>query len=272
MGKYFSIGEMSKLHNISVQTLRHYEKIDLLKPSYTNEKTGYRYYSMKQFSTVDLIKQCKAMGLSLDEIKEVIGNYTSLESILNIIGNQKQIIDEKIIELNNIKENINFLENKIKSTLNNGINKVFIQHNDERKFIKYDYKERYTEEFELNLRKVLLDIEENYGNLSSELAFSTSYKDIIEKNKVTYNNVLIHLNEKVNSKDKNIITLPKGDYITMYFDDTYNNSSNYYEDVINYIKQNNLNVSGDFYEIYIMTRVGNDERVKSLAQIEILKI
>ena len=35
----FSIGEMSKLHNISVQTLRHYDKIGLLKPSYINEKS-----------------------------------------------------------------------------------------------------------------------------------------------------------------------------------------------------------------------------------------
>ncbi|MDO7205274.1 MerR family transcriptional regulator [Paraclostridium bifermentans] len=89
MGKYLSIGQMAKLNNISVQTLRHYEKVELLKPSYINETTGYRYYSMKDFSTIDLIKQCKAMGMPLEEIKEVTHNYTSLESIFNILGNQK---------------------------------------------------------------------------------------------------------------------------------------------------------------------------------------
>ncbi|MGL5353950.1 MAG: MerR family transcriptional regulator, partial [Clostridium sp.] len=68
----FSIGEISKLHNISVQTLRHYDKIGLLKPSYINESTGYRYYSAKHFVIIDLIKQCKSMGLSLDEIKGLI--------------------------------------------------------------------------------------------------------------------------------------------------------------------------------------------------------
>ena len=85
MKKYFTIGEMSKLHNISIETLRHYDRFGILKPEYINEKTGYRYYSTKSFITIYLIKQCKAIGLSLDEIKEIINDYTSLDSVLNII-------------------------------------------------------------------------------------------------------------------------------------------------------------------------------------------
>ena len=96
MKKYFSIGEMSKLHNISIETLRHYDRTGILKPEYINEKTGYRYYSTQSFITIDLIKKCKAIGLSLDEIKEIKNDYTSLESILTIIKNQKNIIDKKI--------------------------------------------------------------------------------------------------------------------------------------------------------------------------------
>ena len=94
MGKYLSIGQIGKLNNLSVQTLRHYEKVGILKPSYINKESGYRYYSMKDFNTIDLIKQCKAMGLSLEEIKEVTNNYTSLESIVNILGNQKELINK----------------------------------------------------------------------------------------------------------------------------------------------------------------------------------
>ena len=39
MKKYFTIGEMSKLHNISIETLRHYDRFGILKPEYINEKT-----------------------------------------------------------------------------------------------------------------------------------------------------------------------------------------------------------------------------------------
>ena len=106
MKSKFSIGEVAKIHNITVETLRHYDRVGLLKPSYINSSTRYRYYSAKDFIILDLIKQCKAMGLSLDEIKSIIENYTSPESVLHTIRKQKVIINEKIKELNRIKDNI----------------------------------------------------------------------------------------------------------------------------------------------------------------------
>ena len=65
-----------------------------------------------------------------------------------------------------------------------------------------------------------------------------------------------------NDYEKIIIILPKGEYITLNFDDQYINAYKYYKKVIDYIKNNNIKVQGDFYEIYIMTRVGNDGREK----------
>ena len=100
---------------------------------------------MKDFNTIDLIKQCKAMGLSLEEIKEVTNNYTSLESIVDILGKQKKIIAEKIKELENIKNKVESLEDKIKVSLNKGINKVFIKYNEERKFIQYNFTDRFSD-------------------------------------------------------------------------------------------------------------------------------
>lgn len=39
-----SIGQMSKTCGVSVKTLRHYDKIGLLRPEQTDMFTGYRYY------------------------------------------------------------------------------------------------------------------------------------------------------------------------------------------------------------------------------------
>ncbi|WP_250673734.1 MerR family transcriptional regulator [Paraclostridium ghonii] len=270
MGKYLSIGQMAKLNNISVQTLRHYEKLELLIPSYTNENTGYRYYSMKDFNTIDLIKQCKAMGMSLEEIKDVTNNYKSLESIVNILGNQKQIITEKIKELENIKNKIESLENKIGISLEKGLNNVFVKNNEERKFKIYNYKDRYTDEFEINLRKVLLEVERDYENVNAEIAFTTSYKDMKVNQNVIYKNVMINLGEDKNFTDEKIIIIPKGRYVTMYFDDAYRDAGKYYNVIMKYIKENKIETIGDFHEIYIMTRVGMDGKEKSLGQIEIL--
>jgi len=66
MSTYFTIGEISKLYTLSIQTLRHYDKIGLLSPAYTNHEIGYRYYSMKQFMKIDFIKHGKLRGKILD--------------------------------------------------------------------------------------------------------------------------------------------------------------------------------------------------------------
>lgn len=271
MGTNFSIGEMSKLQNISVQTIRHYDKIGLLKPSYINEKTGYRYYSAKHLVILDLIKQCKAMGLSLDEIKELIENYTSFDSILNIMSNQKKMIDNKIKELSAVKNNITFLEERIKKSLKEGIDKVFIKYNEERRFIKYSNTKRYTEEFEINLSKTLVDLERSNSNSNKELAFAVSYEDIKKGDELIYNNMLLGIKEGVKTEYENLITMPKGEYVTLNFDDDYNDTSKYYKKIMEYISKETIEVVGDFYEIYIMTRVGNDGKEKSLGKIQILK-
>lgn len=270
MNEYLSIGQMAKLNNVSVQTLRHYEKLGLMKPSYINNDTGYRYYSMKDFATIDLIKQCKAMGLSLEEIKEVISNYTSLESILDILGNQRKIIDKKIKELEIIKHKITSIESKIGISLNNGLNEVFVKYNEERKCLIFNYTDRYTEEFEINLRKVLLEAEKDYENANAEIVFTISYEDMKNNNEVVYKNVMLELGENVDYEGEKIVTIPPGNYLTMYFDDAYRDSQKYYKIIMDYIQKYNIKTKGDFREIYIMTRMGVDGVEKSLGQIEIL--
>ena len=207
MGKYLSIRQMGKLNNLSVQTLRHYEKVGILNPSYINEETGYRYYSLKDFNTIDLIKQCKALGLSLEEIKEVTNNYTSLESIVEILGNQKNIIEQKIKELENIKNKVEFLENKISSSLNQGINNIFIKYNEERKFIQYNFKDRFSDEFEINLRKILLEVERDYENINAEIAFTVSCKNSEKEYFIECKNVMINLGENIDYEGEKIISI-----------------------------------------------------------------
>ncbi len=270
MKKYFSIGEMSKLHNISIETLRHYDRTGILKPEYINEKTGYRYYSTQSFITIDLIKKCKAIGLSLDEIKEIKNDYTSLESILTIIKNQKNIIDKKIVELNNIKKSIQNLESSISEALDIGINKFFIKYNKERKLKKYKYTRRYTEEFEIQLRKSLREIEKEYNCSDVKIAFETSYDGLVKRNELIHTKAMLELDYNILVDKDDIITLKEGNYLTFYFDDNFYDNKKYYYNVIDYIKNNNIDVVGEFYEIYEMTRVSSDGEVKSLAKIEIL--
>lgn len=65
----FRIGEFSKLSNITVKMLRHYDSLDLLKPEVTDQESNYRYYSAEQLTAASQINLYKSMGFSLKEIK-----------------------------------------------------------------------------------------------------------------------------------------------------------------------------------------------------------
>ena len=67
----FKIGEFSKLCQVTVKTLRHYEEIGLLVPIEVDEWTGYRYYDISQLRRVNRIVYLKQLGLSLEEINEL---------------------------------------------------------------------------------------------------------------------------------------------------------------------------------------------------------
>lgn len=83
MQNKLSIGEMAKLRGVTVDTLRHYDKIGLLKPFHIDRETGYRYYSISQYEVLGTIKELRSIGFSLEEIKQfltdrnVVGSITS---------------------------------------------------------------------------------------------------------------------------------------------------------------------------------------------------
>lgn len=66
------IGDFSKLSRISIQMLRHYNKIGLLLPSFTDAATGYRFYDEELLPTANRIQALKEMGFSLVRIKEIL--------------------------------------------------------------------------------------------------------------------------------------------------------------------------------------------------------
>ena len=65
------IGVFSKMMQLTVKTLRHYEQKGLLLPSEVDKWTGYRYYSIEQMQRLNTIRHLQRLGFTLDEIKEL---------------------------------------------------------------------------------------------------------------------------------------------------------------------------------------------------------
>ena len=65
------IGELAKRSGVSVQALRFYEREGVLSDPVRSE-SGYRIYGPDQIKRLTFIKQAKALGLSLAEIRRIL--------------------------------------------------------------------------------------------------------------------------------------------------------------------------------------------------------
>lgn len=67
-----TIKEFAKLCDCNPQTLRYYDKQDLLKPDAVDDWTGYRYYKEEQALDYVKIKNLQEADFSIKEIKELL--------------------------------------------------------------------------------------------------------------------------------------------------------------------------------------------------------
>ena len=84
------IGEFSRLMQVTVKTLRHYEQKGLLLPDEVDKWTGYRYYSIDQMQRLQSIRDLQRLGFSLDEIKELFEDNSHIPSIRQLTEKIKE--------------------------------------------------------------------------------------------------------------------------------------------------------------------------------------
>lgn len=108
-----AISEMSERFDVTLRTLRFYEEKGLLNPV---RKGARRFYGARDVSRMRIILQAKKIGLTLAEIRRVIklvesntkrqDQFKEIQEICKnqreILIEQKQMLDEQIIEVNEI--------------------------------------------------------------------------------------------------------------------------------------------------------------------------
>lgn len=93
----FRIGEFSRLGRVTIDTLRHYDALGLLKPAQVDPATGYRYYTAQQLHTLNQIIALKEVGFSLEEIARILRDQLTPEELRGMLKAQL-VLTESAIE------------------------------------------------------------------------------------------------------------------------------------------------------------------------------
>lgn len=123
MSEYMSIGKVSKLKNVSIKSLRYYDKIGILKPAFVNEETNYRYYTQEQLYLLDAITLCIKLGIPLKNLKQYVENNTI--NLQKLLYDGKILAEEKILEIHKCLEALQDTLQKLSvSGIKNGCAKI----------------------------------------------------------------------------------------------------------------------------------------------------
>lgn len=120
---FTSIGDLAQKLDMSQRTIRYYEEIGLLN-SIKRVEGGRRIYTDTDLRRLKLIKRLKIMGMTLSEMQELEAMWTIEKSndrvlgrLLELLNNQLTRLDDRITDLNILRNEIIEYQNRIKSKI-----------------------------------------------------------------------------------------------------------------------------------------------------------
>ena len=150
-GQYYTSGQFAKKANVTIRTVRFYDKQGILKPSKVSE-SGYRLYTDEDFGRLQKILSLKYLGFSLEEIMAMTINDDS-EDIAHSLELQKDLIRKRILHLQmmekTLEDTAQMLEQSGKVDWNDILNLIHITN------MEHAIVEQYKNAVNLNVRIAL---------------------------------------------------------------------------------------------------------------------
>lgn len=251
----YKISEVAKIFSISRETLIYYDSINLLTPVKIDEVNGYRLYNDENVSDLYFILMLKKGNFSLKEIKEYIKCKNTSESIQLL--NKKMIhIKEKMMLL---KESYEFIEEKIEE-----IERITSPDGCLPFFEILEESKVYLMEIEEPKREK--ELVEGIGQLNKfrkkyELNKVGRITILKEEDFVSGNYFRIHEIGVINNIDEKLCnkTLERGEFLSIYHKDFTSKIGESYKKLLDYIKNNNLEINGSSREFFsdVIVNAGN---------------
>jgi DNA-binding transcriptional MerR regulator len=262
----FLIGELAKLFNISTDTLRHYDKIDLLKPNY-DSGNKYRAYSVRKFFKLSRILFFKNLDIPLRDIKKYMNNK-NISSLLTLLKNKEEDIDVKINKLINLKNKIN-TKLELLGSIQQEMNVVKIKHIPQRIGVLLDINDsRNQSELKESVKK-----NEKYLKLSSSLIEGQVYTSLPRENMIKGSfNKFKYFIEILPTDDPiygELKTIPENYYACVVFLGPYKDIENHYISLIRWIDENGYEILGASIEKNIVDYDFSDSENEYISEIQI---
>lgn len=246
MKKEYSIGQICRLYNLGADSLRYYEKKGVLTPK--RKENGYRTYEIEHLFKLNIIKDLRKLGFSINQIKDYF-EKRNMDSTIELIQSEINLVEKEIVLLRSLKEN---LEEKLESIVSlknmESDEKMEIKSIEERKIIMMGTPSEDSSEIDLAFRKLEMQEEDKLFLLGNKnMGVFLSRKGVEEGDYSRYSHAFFFINP--NSDDFDAL-IPKRDFVCLTYKGSYKKSHKYFEKIMDYIDKEGYVLKGPPMEIY----------------------
>ena len=243
-----TIGQMAELNHISEQTLRLYDREGLLKPRYTDEKTGYRYYHITQSARLDLIQNMKVYGMTLRRIRAFLDDNDA-DSLQKLLLEQAAHVNERIEQLSRSRAAIlRTLDNfkRYEAMPRNG--EIFVEFIPERHIYRYTCDVNYFDQDEIGYEYMLRQMKQHLVNNNMPLTYFSNIGTIIRKEQLLSgtmfsNEVFLFVDGKDEAHGSELI--PAATYVCLCSSEFSREEENVRR-LMDYVRSRGCQVTGDY--------------------------
>lgn len=264
----FQIGEVAKLFHISVGTLRHYEKSGLLQPEYVDVKTGYRYYSTRQFERLNTIRYLRVLGTPLEQISAFLSNK-GIDNIKQVLENQKLEVSRKRYELELIERKIDNRLAQLESAVNSELDTIKIVTVLPKRiaWIRNSLSIKNHFDLEFSIRQ-LEEFQNKAVVFLGKVGVGISKENLISGRYETYDRVFLILDEEDTYTGK-ITELSESQSAVIRYRGSHKEAAEQYEKLMKYIVENNFEATGFSFEITMIDYAYTNDTSKFVTEIQI---
>lgn len=117
---YYSTGQFAKMADVSVRTIRFYDRQGVLHPSYVNEN-GARFYTDEDLALLQQILLLKYLGFSLEDIRAMTVQGSDSSHLISSLRMQEKLLQDQIEQLQSVLEAIHETENELQNAAGTGL-------------------------------------------------------------------------------------------------------------------------------------------------------
>ena len=266
--RLFQIGDVAKMFQFSVGSLRHYEKKGLLAPEYTDPETGYRYYSVKQFEILNTIRYLRVLDMPLEQIAEFLQNR-DIPVIEEKLLRQKEMITQKQRQLRAVERKIDHRLMQIEDARNAELNRICIQKSPTKRvvFIKASLRPRSYLDLEYSIRQLEAGQTEPMIFLG-KVGVGISKENLLLGRLEQYDLVFLLLDEE-DAYEGKVEELEEGKCLSIRFCGSHKEAPLYYEKLLRKIEKEKLEITGFSREITLIDYGITGDTDKFVTEIQI---